>query len=171
MPAGILHTMSQSDLQVVIFQLGGEEYALPVSCVQEIQGYDQLPPPRALPHAPAFLEGMISLRNTILPVIDLQRRFGGERIQPGRSTRYIILELGQERLAVLVDAVREVIRIPTAALQTPPPRFRALVQERYISAIGHLPAHADAPGERLVVMLDAARLLDPLELQQLAALG
>jgi purine-binding chemotaxis protein CheW len=159
--------MSTSDLQIVIFQLGGEEYAFPVSCVQEIQGYDQLSPPRALPQAPPFLEGMINLRSTILPVIDLQRRFGGERIQPGRSTRYIIVELGHERLAVLVDAVREVIRIPVATLQAPPPRFRALVQERYISAIGRLPGSP----ERLVVMLDAQQLLDPAELQQLAKLG
>jgi purine-binding chemotaxis protein CheW len=152
-------------LQIVIFRIGPEEFGLDVFTVHEILRYQTITP---VPRAPEFVEGVIEVRRTLVPVIDLRRRFEVEVPDADSDTRIILVQYGGERLGLIVDAVSEVLRIPETAVSEPPRYFRGLAAE-YIKAIARLP-------ERLVILLDVERVLSSqeriaLESVRLADLG
>ena len=92
--------------QYLTFLLGGEMYAIGILNVKEIIEYGQL---TEIPMMPAFIRGVINLRGSVVPVIDLAARFGGNQTETSRRTCIVIIELssGDERhdIGVVVDAV------------------------------------------------------------------
>lgn len=153
---------SMSELYVVIFLLAGEAYCIPVASVQEIQGYHVHPPPRPVPDTSTLFEGIIDLRGQVVPILDLQRRFGLGQVKPSRKTSYIIVDTGAERIGLLVDAVLEVQRVSEQSFHPPPARMKLIASRDCVIGVGKLPAKsADHEGEhRLVVLLDVERLLN-----------
>ena len=146
--------MSQvgDDIQVVIFRVGGQEFAFNVFHVQRILRYE---PPAPLPKAPAFLEGMLQVQGAVVPVIDLRKRFELKQSPHREETRTMVLETEGLVVAVVVDAVLEVLRVPAGAVTPPPPVVRGLAAE-YIQGIVSL-------GPRTVILLQTGRLLTSAE--------
>jgi purine-binding chemotaxis protein CheW len=147
------------DVQVVTFRVGTQEFAFDILQVERILRYST---PSPLPKAPDFLEGVMPYGDTAVPVIDLRKRF--ELEAPLREeTRVMVLELDAQRIAVLVDEVREVLRVDSTAIAAPGPVVRGLAAA-YITGI------VTRPG-RTIIILNARTLLSSTERLALSELG
>jgi purine-binding chemotaxis protein CheW len=110
------------DEQVVVFRLGSEEFGVPIDSVQEIVRV-----PEALTHvpkAPEAVEGVINLRGSVLPVVDLRRRLGLPSVERNEGQRIVVLLIQGARTGFIVDAVAEVLKVPRQAIE-PAPRVSA----------------------------------------------
>lgn len=150
-----------SDYYVVTFLLADEAYCIPVARVQEIQGYHAHLPPRPMPDAPPFFEGLIDLRGQVVPVLDLRQRFGLPKVAPSRKTCYIIIDTAHEKVGLMVDAVMEVQHVGSQAFNMSPSQGRWAIHQNYILGVGKLHSkNAEAvDAQRLVVLLDVDRLM------------
>jgi purine-binding chemotaxis protein CheW len=104
-------------IELLTFQLAEQEYSLDIMSVREIRGWTRATP---LPHAPCYMKGVINLRGTVLPVMDLSIRLG---LQPQRQTdRNVIIVVSHEGTltGLLVDAVSDIVALSKAELQAPP---------------------------------------------------
>jgi purine-binding chemotaxis protein CheW len=148
-----------ADEQFIIFRLGEQEFGLPIAAVDEIAR----PPERMtrLPKAPAFIEGVMNLRGSVVPVVDLRRRFALMSREPGRAERILVLAIGGAKTGFLVDDVAEVMRVPAQAI-APAPELSA-EQMRLIGRVANL----DANG-RMILLIDPTQLLDRVEADMLA---
>ena len=152
--------MSQGDdIQVVVFRVGGQDFAFNIFHVQRILRYER---PAPLPKAPSFLEGVLSVQGAVVPVIDLRKRFELLRAETGEETRTMILEVEGGAVGAVVDAVVEVLRVGAAQVTPPPPVVRGLAAE-YIQGIISVAG-------RTVILLQTARLLTSSERIALRAL-
>lgn len=139
-------------VQLVTFRLGGEEFGLDVFQVHEILRYSE---PTPVPRAPAFVEGVLDVRGTLIPIVDLRKRFELPRVTYDDDTRIVLVDFQAERLGLVVDAVTEVLRAPETAVQPPPAYFKGLAAE-FIRGIVRLEG-------RLVVLIDLERILSSQE--------
>ena len=147
------------DVQIVVFRVGPQEFALDILQVERILRYS---PPSPLPKAPEFLEGVMPYGETAVPVIDLRKRF--ELAAPIRDeTRVMVLELDSQRVAILVDEVREVLRVDSTAIAAPGPVVSGLAAA-YIAGIIARP-------ERTIIVLNARKLLSSTERLALSQIG
>jgi purine-binding chemotaxis protein CheW len=147
------------DIQVVTFRVGRQEFAFDILQVERILRYAA---PSPLPKAPQFLEGVMSYGGGAVPVIDLRKRFELEAAIR-EETRMIVLELEHQRVAVLVDEVREVMRVDSTTIAAPGPMVSGLAAA-YISGI------ITRPG-RTIIILNARKLLSSTERLALDQLG
>jgi purine-binding chemotaxis protein CheW len=142
--------------QYLTFALGGEEYGVAILNVQEIKGVSTVTP---IPNTPAYVKGVMNLRGTIVPVIDLRLRLGMPASDYGPFTVIVVLAVGTKIVGTIVDAVSDVLTIPTADVQ-PTPSFGTAVDLRFIAGIAHA-------NEKLVVLLDVDTMLRHDELAAL----
>lgn len=150
---------SGDDVQVVTFKVGRQEFAFDILQVERILRYS---PPSPLPKAPLFLEGVLPYGEGAVPVIDLRKRF--ELDAPIREeTRLMVLQLDDQRVAVLVDEVREVLRVDSTAIAAPGPVVSGLAAV-YIAGIITRP-------NRTIIILNARKLLSSTERLALTELG
>ncbi len=149
----------------VVFLLAEEAYAIPVSHVQEIQGYSAHQVPRKVPDTPDYFEGIIDLRGEVIPVLDLKQHFHLGKTVPSRKTCYIIVSTPQEKVGILVDAVLEVQRVLEDQLTPPPERLVASIRKTYISGITRLSAKRDQTTQQ-VIHLDIHKLLEATQAPQ-----
>jgi purine-binding chemotaxis protein CheW len=148
------------DEQVVIFRLDKEEFGAPIASVQEIVRIpDEL---IRVPKAPSFVEGVINLRGTVLPVIDLRLRLGLEQVERSDRQRIMVFLISDVRTGFIVDQVAEVLRIPKAAIE-PAPQLSA-EQGMLLSRMANLEKQ-----KRMVQLLDPPHLMERNELVALAA--
>lgn len=109
----------QKELQVIIFKLGSEEYAVPINCVQEI-----IMPQKAtrIPKSPGYVDGVINLRGNIIPVIDGKKKFNLKEKKGSDiiDKRIMILEVEDETTGLIVDNVNEVINLTISEIEPPP---------------------------------------------------
>lgn len=147
---------TDDDAQVVIFRLGAEEFGVPIMSVQEIVRV-----PESLtrvPKTPAFVEGVINLRGTVLPVIDQRVRLGMEPIERNDRQRIMVYTLSNGmRTGFIVDSVAEVLRIPRGNIERSPELSDE--QSRLISQVAKLDKD-----KRLVMLIDPSQLLGGREL-------
>ncbi len=134
--------------QLVSFCLGAEEYAVTITAVREIILMTGM---TRLPSAPDYVKGLINLRNTVIPVVDLRRRFNLEEQAPTADTRIMVVHLRGKTVGLVVDAVREVFRIARDQVAPPPPT--ATDERSLITGLVR-------SGDRLVILLDIDRILD-----------
>jgi purine-binding chemotaxis protein CheW len=150
--------------QYLTFLLGGEAYAIAILRIKEIIEYGQL---TTVPMMPAFVRGVINLRGAVVPVVDLQARFGRERAEVSKRTCIVIVEIAtQDELQVVglvIDQVNEVVEIPAADIE-PPPAFGAAVRTDFIAGMGKL-------NGRFVVLLELDAVLSVDDLAKVAAAG
>ena len=147
------------DIQVVTFRVGPQEFAFDILQVERILRYTA---PSPLPKASNFLEGVMPYGDGAVPVLDLRKRFELDAAIR-EETRMMVLELETQRVAVLVDEVREVMRVDTTTITAPGPVVRGLAAA-YISGI------ITRPG-RTVIILNARKLLSATERMELDTLG
>ena len=143
-------------LRFVVFRVGAELYGLEISGVREI---DRLRPVTRVPQALSFVEGVVNLRGTIIPVIDLARRFGLAASEPDRRARIVIASLNGQLVGLVVSAVTEVVPIAATAIGPPPP-LTFEPKARLVSGMARVK-------DELISILSLERLLSTEELQQL----
>ena len=147
--------------QVVIFRLGAEEFGVPIMSVQEIVRV-----PESLtrvPKTPSFVEGVINLRGTVLPVIDQRARLGLPAASRNDGQRIMVYLLAGMRTGFIVDSVAEVLRIPRGDVAAAPKLSSE--QSLLISRVANLEG-----GKRLVMLLDPAHLLQGDEVSAMGGL-
>lgn len=150
---------SGKTLQVVTFALGSEEYGVDIAQVQEINRMVTI---THVPRAPQFMEGVINLRGQLIPIIDLRTRFGMERTEHTKNTRIVVTDIGSKRIGMVVDSVSEVLHIPVEQIEDAPDLV-AGVDTEYIRGVGKM-------GDRLIIMLDLARVISGSEKSELQKL-
>jgi len=138
--------------QLVIFQVANEVFGVDISTVQEIIRIQAI---TKIPKAPEFVEGVINLRGKVIPVIDLRERFGFEKTEETKSTRIVVIEVGEDTVGMIVDAVAEVLRLPVTAIE-PPASIIEGVDSEYLRGIGKV-------DERLIILLDLEKVLTEME--------
>jgi purine-binding chemotaxis protein CheW len=141
-----------STTTIVVFRMGGEEFGTEISNVVEVLEYRE---PVRVPKAPDFLEGVIYLRDSILPVVDLRKRMEISTTPPTADTRFLVVLIDEERVALTVDAVVEVAHLRGTDLAEPPPFFRGVAAE-YLHGMGKL-------RDRMVIVLKVERILSSQE--------
>src|SRR5690554_7472453 len=138
--------------QYLSFQLQGEAFAIGILHIKEIIEYGQV---TAVPMMPRFLRGVINLRGAVVPVIDLNARFGREPSSIGRRSCIVIVEVasGDESqvLGMVVDTVNAVLDLPGDALE-PAPAFGASIRTDFIAAMGKLE-------QGFLIILNLSRIL------------
>lgn len=148
--------------QYLTFALGGEVFAMDIQRVREIIQHAAM---TVVPLMPRFVRGVINLRGAVVPVIDLQFRFGGTVTQVGKKTCIVIFDASSEaeklELGLMVDAVSEVIEIPSAHIE-PAPQFGTTITRDFIRGMGKV------KGE-FIVILDPERALNIDDMVALAA--
>lgn len=144
-------------LQLVTFSIGEEEFGVDILKVQEIIRTMEI---TKVPRAQDFVEGVINLRGKVIPIIDLRRRFGFTSKEHDKHTRIIVIEINNMIVGFVVDSVSEVLRIPAATVEPPPPVV-AGVESEYISGVGKLQ-------DRLLILLDLDKLLSSEDMEALS---
>jgi len=151
--------------QLVVFDLADEHYGVEIGAVESIIKLQTI---TRVPHAPQFVEGITNLRGTVLPVIDLRKRFGLPIKEATRETRIVVAEMDDTQVGMMVDAVTEVLRVDEEAIEPPSP-IVATVDSAFITGIAKLDDGQDGAG-RLIILLDLAKVLSPEEQSSLRAL-
>jgi purine-binding chemotaxis protein CheW len=134
--------------QFLTFLLGVEQYGVEILKVQEIRGYSAVTP---IPNTPAHIKGVINLRGTVVPVVDLRTKFSMDLAEYNKFTVIIVVTVGQKVTGLVVDAVSDVLDIPAVEMRVAPD-LGASVDTRFISGMATV-------GERMTVLLDIDRLL------------
>lgn len=134
--------------EYLTFRLGEEEYGIDILKVQEIRGYEN---PTRIANVPHFLKGVINLRGTIVPIVDLRLRFGCESSEYNAFTVTIVLHIGSRTIGAVVDSVSDVMEIPADAVRTAP-EMNSAIDATYIRGLAQV-------GERMVILLDIESLL------------
>ena len=146
------------------FRLGAEEYGIEILAVQEIRSYQA---PTRIANAPPCIQGVINLRGVIVPIVDLRLRFGLVEVPSDLLTAIVVLNVAQRVVGLVVDAVSDVLQIPDEQVQ-PAPSFVTTIDAGFITGIGTLPGGAS---DRMLVLLDVARLLSPPDLGLIAGMA
>ena len=144
--------------QYLTFTLGEEEYGVEILKVQEIKGYSAITP---IPNTPPFIKGVMNLRGTIIPVVDLRSKFAMTEAEYTRFTVIIVVMVGTKIAGLVVDAVSDVLNIPQSDIQ-PAPDFGGQVHTRLINGMAKA-------GDKLVVLLDIDKVLGIEELSALSS--
>ncbi|MCB1739015.1 MAG: chemotaxis protein CheW [Gammaproteobacteria bacterium] len=138
--------------QYLTFMLAREEYGVSILCVQEIKGWHRATP---LPNSPEYVLGVINLRGTVVPIVDLRTRFGLPEASFGPTTVIVIVKVShndrEKTIGIVVDAVSEVYNISQEEL-APAPGIETATPERFIKGFARL-------SDRLVILLDCENLL------------
>ncbi len=151
--------------QLVVFELANEHYGVDIAAVESII---KIQPITAVPQAPAFVEGITNLRGSVLPVMDLRKRFGlSSHLEKGAETaqeerRIVVVSMDGMKIGMIVDAVSEVLRVQEEAIEPPPPMVTT-INSAFITGIAKV-------GERLIILLDLAKVLTLSEKDQVASL-
>lgn len=145
--------------QLVIFELASEHYGLNIAAVESIIKMQTI---TTVPHAPHFVEGVTNLRGQVLPVVDLRRRFGLSQKDESKDTRIIVVEINGSTVGMIVDAVTEVLRVADESIEPPSPLVTT-VDSAFITGVAKL-------DERLVILLDLAKVFNSQEQTELEAL-
>jgi len=145
-----------SDLKVVNFKIGQEEYAIDIMKVDSIVPVEKI---LRIPDSPPSVEGLMDFRGTAIPVINGRKKFssGGDF---GKAVRAIVVNSGNKKVGILVDEVKEVISLSQRSLEEPPIEISTDVN-RYIGAI------SNSEG-RMIIILDVDKILSEREVAQLS---
>jgi purine-binding chemotaxis protein CheW len=146
--------------QFLTFNLGEELYGVDILRVQEIKGYTTV---TKIPNTPPHIKGVLNLRGTIVPIVELRTKFGMPTIDYTAFTVIIVVVVRDKVMGLVVDSVSDVLNIDKKDIQ-PPPQFGAKVDVSFLNGIGK-------SGDKLVTLLDMDRLLAGGDVQELAAIS
>lgn len=130
------------------FRIGESEYSVEIMSVREIRGWTRT---TSLPHAPPFVRGVINLRGTVLPVVDLALRLGLDETEPEDRNVIIVVDVGSRVMGLRVDAVSDILSFTRDQLQ-PPPDVATTSSEPFVKALTIL-------DDRMVRLLDLEAVL------------
>ena len=134
--------------EYLTFRLDQEEYGIDILKVQEIRGYE---PPTRVANAPSFIKGVVNLRGTIVPIVDMRLKFNCSKSEYNSFTVTIVLHIGQRTIGTVVDSVSDVVEIPAEAIR-PSPEMSSAIDAAYMRGLAQV-------GERMVILLDIESML------------
>ena len=147
----------EDQTQFLSFTLGDEDYGVNILRVQEIRGWEEV---REIPKTPDYIKGVLNLRSTVVPIIDLRIRFGFEKVEYKTTTVIIVLSVekedGSHVMGVVVDAVSDVLNIDPDNIKEAP-NFGAKVNTKFMNGMVMV-------DERMVILLNVDKLLEQDEL-------
>lgn len=138
------------------FAIAGEYFGIEIQFVKEIIG---IQPIVDVPEVPEYVKGIINLRGSIIPVIDVRTKFKKEFLDYNERTCIIVIEISDNLIGFIVDNVAEVVKINDEDI-VPPPDIKTGFQNKYIKGIGKV-------GKEVKLLLDCAKILDDEELEQI----
>lgn len=138
--------------QFLTFALGQEEYGVEILKIQEIKGFSAITP---LPNAPAFIKGVLNLRGTIVPIVDLRKKFSLPEVGYTKFTVIVVVQVQGKIMGFIVDAVSDVLNVAGADIQ-PTPDLHRQVDTSFINGLAKA-------GEKLVILLDIEKVLTTAE--------
>ena len=144
--------------EYLTFRLDQEEYGVEILKVQEIRGYEQ---PTRIANAPDFIKGVINLRGTIVPIIDMRVRFQCPQIEYNQFTVVIILNLRDRVVGIVVDSVSDVMELAADAVR-PAPDIESAIDSGCILGLGSV-------GERMLILLDIEKLMGNVDMGLVAS--
>ena len=143
--------------QFLTFMLAGEEYGVDILRVQEIKGWDAV---TQVPNTPEYIRGVINLRGTIVPIVDLRLRFNMEKMEYGATTVVIVLKVMNEEksriMGIVVDGVSDVYNVPGEQIK-PAPDFGSVVDTEFVMGFASV-------DEKMVILLEIDHMLNAREL-------
>ena len=134
--------------EYLTFRLDQEEYGIDILKVQEIRGYE---PPTRVANAPSFIKGVMNLRGTIVPIVDLRLKFNCSKAEYNTFTVVIILNLRSRIVGVVVDSVSDVMELQPENLKSAP-EIESAIDSSAVQGLGSL-------GDRMLILLDIERLM------------
>ena len=134
--------------QLVVFSLGKECYGVDISIVREII---QLQPVTKVPGTPYSVEGMINLRGSVIPIVDLRKRFKLHSTSNDKDTRIVVVNCNKQDTGIIVDSVEEVLRIPVDSIE-PPSTIVTGEKAKHLRGIVKL-------SQKLIILLDMDEVL------------
>lgn len=143
--------------QLVVFDLNEEAYGVDISQVREIIRMQEI---TRVPRAPEFIEGIINLRGKVIPVVDLRARFSMPETERTDEHRIVVVDVEGQDIGMVVDAVKEVSRIPSSSIE-PPSSVITTNDSEYLTGI----VKTD---EKLIILLDIAKVISNSEAAALA---
>lgn len=143
---------TDGSLQMVGFRLAEEEYGIEINKVREIILVGEI---TQVPETPEYVKGLINLRSTVIPIVDLKLRFGLPETARTDDTRIVVVSVAGKTIGIIVDAVNEVLRVSQEQIAPPPPTVAGLSQD-YLGGLAKLE-------DRLLILLDIEKILLPEE--------
>jgi len=141
-------------LQFISFIVGEEEYATDILKVYEITSHKKL---TKVPSMPPFVKGVLSIKDIIVPVIDLREKFGVEKTSVTKFTVIMIVDVGGRITGVVVDRVKDILKVKASEIQ-PPPRFTGGIKTSFIRGM------IKKGKDDFTIVLDMAKILSDYEL-------
>ena len=148
-----MDTKINQDNEVLSFRLAKEEYAISILKVQEIRGYEE---PTLLPSAPACIKGIMNLRGSIVPIVDMRILFKLGEPSYDQFTVVIVLNIKNHVIGMVVDSVSDVVTLADDQMR-PAPEMGSTADGDYITGLGTV-------GERMLILLDIDRLMSSEQL-------
>ncbi len=139
--------------EYLTFRLSREEYGIDILKVQEIRGYE---PPTRIANAPDFIKGVVNLRGTIVPIVDMRLKFNCASAQYDAFTVVIILNLRQRIVGIVVDSVSDVMELAPENLRAAP-EVESVIDSDAVIGLGSL-------SDRMLILLDIEKLMSGLDM-------
>ncbi len=139
--------------EFLTFVLGNEQYGLEILKVQEIRGYEAV---TRLPEAPDYVKGVINLRGSVVPVIDMRLKFRLDKAEYNALTVMIVLNVASRVVGIVVDSVSDVVQLSGSQIREMPD-MRGAIDRQFITGIGTL-------DERMLILLDIETLMTSEEM-------
>lgn len=140
--------------EYLTFRLDREEYGIDILKVQEIRGYE---PPTRIANAPNFIKGVVNLRGTIVPIVDMRLKFNCSKVEYNSFTVVIILNLHNRIVGIVVDSVSDVMELPAESLKAAPD-VESVIDSDAVLGLGSL-------GDRMLILLDIEKLMSGLDME------
>jgi len=143
--------------QIVIFNLGKEEFGVNINEVREIIRMEQI---TKIPNTKEYIKGVINLRGGIIVVIDLASKLGFPAKEEDKDTRIVVIEANNNTVGMIVDSATEVLRLSGEQVETAPAVITEKINADYIEGVGIL-------DERLLILLDLAKVLEAKDMKHI----
>ena len=139
--------------EYLTFRLDQEEYGIDILKVQEIRGYE---PPTRIAHVPEFIKGVVNLRGTIVPIVDMRLKFNCSKADYNSFTVVIILNLRNRVVGIVVDSVSDVMELSPDNMRSAPD-IESAIDSSCILGLGSV-------GERMLILLDIEKLMSSVDM-------
>lgn len=139
--------------EYLTFRLDQEEYGIDILKVQEIRGYE---PPTRVANAPSFIKGVVNLRGTIVPIVDMRLKFNCTKSEYNSFTVVIVLNLRSRIVGIVVDSVSDVMELPAESLKVAP-EIESVIDSSAVVGLGSV-------GDRMLILLDIEKLMSATEM-------
>lgn len=143
--------------QLLTFTLGQEEYGVDILKIQEIKGLSAITP---LPNAPTWIKGVLNLRGTMVPVVDLRKKFGLPEVAYDKFTVIVVVQVQEQIMGFIVDAVSDVVNVAGSGIE-PIPDLHGQVDTTFLDGLAKA-------GEKLVILLDIEKVLTAAKATEVA---